>query len=96
MNLNGVDSASLCHIQEEALEEQEPTLNNVVKEQKEPHKEQKDTQDVFNDSLENNVKEDNDVMVKENTPTAEWSVSLVQPCRKVMVTPLLLLSSKEI
>ena len=26
------------------------------------------------------------------TPTAEWSVSLEQPCRKVMVTPLLLMS----
>ena len=29
------------------------------------------------------------------TPTAEWSASLEQPCRKVMVTPLLLLSSED-
>jgi hypothetical protein len=29
------------------------------------------------------------------TPTAEWSASLEQLCRKVMVTPLLLLSSED-
>ena len=29
------------------------------------------------------------------TPTAEWSASLEQPCSKVMVTPLLLLSSED-
>ena len=29
------------------------------------------------------------------TPTAEWSASLEQPCRKAMVTPLLLLSSED-
>ena len=29
------------------------------------------------------------------TPTAEWSASLEQPCMKVMVTHLLLLSSED-
>ena len=29
------------------------------------------------------------------TPTAEWSASLEQPCKKVLVTPLLLLSSED-
>ena len=29
------------------------------------------------------------------TPTAEWSASLEQPCRKVMVIPLLLLFSED-